>query len=175
MKQGILFLLLSLALLSGTICRSQNTTGFDEMIERMVKGTVPYISAEALNEEMQTTELYLLDTREREEFDTSHLPDAHWVGYKDLDEDYLKSIPLGATIVTYCSIGYRSEKVGMRLQSMGHQKVYNLYGGIFDWANKGYALASDTKTVHGYNKKWSKWLDPDSVDIVIQGPVVPID
>ena len=40
------------------------------------------------------------------------------------------------TIVLYCSIGYRSEKIGEKLVEMGYGHVFNLYGGIFEWVNR---------------------------------------
>ena len=65
------------------------------------------------------------------------------------------------TIVVYCSIGYRSEKIAEKLRRKGYT-VFNLYGGIFDWKNKGNtvvdSLGNTTEKVHAYNEAWSKWL-----------------
>jgi predicted sulfurtransferase len=59
-------------------------------------------------------------------------------------------------------VGYRSEKVGEKLQELGFQNVKNLYGGIFQWKNEGFevenSLSMPTDSVHTYNKRWSKWL-----------------
>ena len=40
-------------------------------------------------------------------------------------------------IIVYCSIGVRSEDIGEKLKELGYTKILNLYGGIFDWKNKG--------------------------------------
>jgi len=161
MRSIVVILILLLPLISA----AQNPDGFGGMIDRMVKGTVPYISSDGL-QSINDSEVYILDTREKEEYEVGHLPNAVYVGYKDLDDDYLTSIPKGATIVTYCSIGYRSEKVGLKLMSMGHDKVFNLKGGIFDWVNNGNQLEDGASSVHGYNKKWSKWVNPDKIQVV---------
>ena len=65
-------------------------------------------------------------------------------------------------IVVYCSIGYRSEKIGKKIKNLGFSRVYNLYGGIFEWSNRAYPLIDNQKKktikVHGYNQDWGKWL-----------------
>tara|TARA_B100000768_G_C11171243_1_gene328804 strand:+ start:178 stop:360 length:183 start_codon:yes stop_codon:yes gene_type:complete len=40
-------------------------------------------------------------------------------------------------IIVYCTIGYRSEKISEELKLKGYKYVYNLYGGIIQWVNKG--------------------------------------
>jgi predicted sulfurtransferase len=68
-----------------------------------------------------------------------------------------------ASVVVYCSVGYRSERVGEHLLAMGFKDVKNLYGGIFEWVNNGQAIVDRngkfTNQVHTYNKSWSKWLE----------------
>lgn len=39
--------------------------------------------------------------------------------------------------MVYCSVGYRSEKVGEQLQRAGYTQVRNLYGGLSEWMNAG--------------------------------------
>ncbi|HCQ29365.1 MAG TPA: rhodanese-like domain-containing protein, partial [Flavobacteriales bacterium] len=44
----------------------------------------------------------------------------------------------------------------------GYKNVFNLYGGIFDWKNKGFRVVDnqgkETEKVHPYNEKWGVWL-----------------
>ena len=44
----------------------------------------------------------------------------------------------------------------------GFTNVYNLNGSIFKWFNQGYKIVNSdgkrTDKIHGYNKKWSKWI-----------------
>ncbi|MCA6407991.1 MAG: rhodanese-like domain-containing protein, partial [Cytophagales bacterium] len=74
----------------------------------------------------------------------------------------LKKLPKNEKIIVYCSVGYRSERVGEKLQKLGYQNVYNIYGGIFEWKNEGMPVVNrqnqPTDSVHTYNKNWSKWL-----------------
>lgn len=134
---------------------------FAEMADQMAKGKVTDLTVDELKQVSAPTAV-LLDTRERNEFDVSHLADARWVGFKDFDLSRVDDLPKDAVIVTYCSVGYRSERIGEKLQKAGFQNVVNLKGGIFDWVNKGNSVVDGqgqpVKQVHGYDEKWGKWL-----------------
>ncbi|EAR00512.1 hypothetical protein FB2170_08404 [Maribacter sp. HTCC2170] len=123
--------------------------------------TVPYLeNSKAVNENGIT----FLDTREINEFETSHIKNAIWVGYDSFDSQIINdSVPDKTTpIVVYCSIGVRSEDIGEKLQEMGYSNVRNLYGGIFKWKNDGYPVFDqenkETEKVHAYDKLWGKLL-----------------
>ena len=95
--------------------------------------SIPYILP---SESMQLTEeVWFLDAREQEEYEVSHIPDALYIGFKDFSkEEVLKLIPnKEVSVVVYCSIGVRSEKIAKQLQLLGFKNVKNLYGGIFEW------------------------------------------
>jgi rhodanese-related sulfurtransferase len=103
----------------------------------------------------------LLDTREKEEYEVSHLDGARWVGYDDFSFDRVKDIPKDQTIIVYCSIGARSQDIGIKLKAEGFKEVYNLYGGIFHWVNERHPVYrgnEETNEVHAYNKIWGMWL-----------------
>jgi rhodanese-related sulfurtransferase len=134
-------------------CGQEKT--FDEKARSMVNETVPLI----MPEECQSDYIFL-DAREAEEYEVSHIKGAIPVGY---DEFSLEGVTLSRadTIVVYCSIGYRSEKIGEKLQEQGYDNVYNLYGGVFKWMNDGKPIYNDgkeTDRIHTYNKKWSQWV-----------------
>lgn len=106
----------------------------------------------------------LLDTREKEEFETSHLKNSIWVGHEDFNLSRVKSIlpEKDTPIVLYCSIGVRSEDIGEKLQKAGYTNVKNLHGGIFQWKNEGYPVydlaQKETQKVHAYSKFWGRLL-----------------
>lgn len=77
----------------------------------------------------------LLDVRTPAEFAVSHLRGARRV---DPDVPDLASLrlPQNARVVVYCSVGYRSAEIADRLRERGVTRVYNLLGGIFEWANE---------------------------------------
>lgn len=130
------------------------------MIGNTLQKTVPFISSTDLKNNYN--KYTILDSRELKEFKVSHLENSIWVGYDDFNiHNTIKKIKVDKPIVVYCSIGYRSEKIGEKLLHKGYT-VYNLYGGIFDWKNKKNTVVNDSETntnkVHCYNKEWSKWL-----------------
>ena len=136
---------------------------FDQTVAGLLNFSVPLIGVEEL--ESIQNEVIIFDAREKEEYETSHLPGAAYLGYQNFDPARLEGLSKDTTIVVYCSVGYRSEKIGERLQELGYHKVYNLYGSIFEWANTGKTLidsqGNKTRTVHTYNRKWSQWVRDD--------------
>ncbi|MCC7431231.1 rhodanese-like domain-containing protein [bacterium] len=109
----------------------------------------------------------LLDTRENEEFEVSHLENAIFVGYNNFSLDSLKNFSKTDTFVVYCSVGYRSSKIIEKMKNAGFKNVSNLYGGIFYWSNKGFPVfrnGKKTKKVHPYNKFWAKFLNEKTPD-----------
>ena len=64
--------------------------------------------------------------------------------------------------MVYCSLGVRSEDIAEKLKKAGYTAVFNLYGGIFEWKNKGFSVVDlqnkETQKVHAYSKNWGKWL-----------------
>ena len=137
---------------------------FDKEVEKTINFTVPTISVSELKKELN--EVYLFDTRSKEEFEVSYIPNAQYLGYWNFDKEALKDIPKDSKIVLYCSIGYRSEKMGEKMQKMGFSNVHNLYGSIFEWVNQGNEVVNENSTpvkkVHTYNRQWSEWVKEGS-------------
>lgn len=132
------------------------------LLEKFNTQEIPYIHAHTLYKNLES--YILLDTRELTEYNTSHIKNAILVGYNNFNtENILKNIPnKNQKIVVYCSVGIRSEKIGLQLKKFGYHNVYNLFGGIFEWKklnNTVYNYAEkETDSVHVFSKKWSKWL-----------------
>jgi rhodanese-related sulfurtransferase len=147
---------LLLALQFNTAC-SQMT--YDEKLESLYKKTVPLVKPS----EVKVSETaILLDTRSQQEYEVSHLPSARFLDYDRFKMKDVRDIPKDAEIIVYCSVGYRSEKIGEQLLENGYTNVRNIYGGIFQWKNDGREVLNannqPTDSVHTYNRKWSKWL-----------------
>jgi len=163
MKQiiGVLLSFLFTVPLSGQV----NNPKFKRKIDWLLRETVPFISVTELKD--KTDDYLLLDAREQEEFDVSRIRNAQHLGFDHPDFSILKEVDKSQAIVVYCSIGYRSEKIGEQLKSRGFTNVLNLYGSIFEWSNRGYPLCdaegNETKKVHTYNKRWAKWVDNPEV------------
>lgn len=132
---------------------------FEEMLDGLLKGSAPAIRARQLLE--REDGVVLLDARPKEEFDVAHLKDARRVGFDDFDPASVKDLPKDKPVVVYCSVGYRSEKIGEKLKALGFTNVSNLRGGIFDWYNLGlpvFNAEGETDRVHPYDKKWGRWV-----------------
>ena len=137
-------------------------TSIKELLNKHNDHSVPYIYVDELTK-LKTAPL-LLDTREVEEYNISHLEHAIHVGFKKFKISKTTSLPTDkdTMIVVYCSLGIRSEIIGKKLLADGYTSVYNLYGGIFEWTNKGQKVYSsnhqETPKVHAYSKPWESYL-----------------
>ncbi|WP_106790720.1 rhodanese-like domain-containing protein [Aquimarina sp. Aq78] len=152
--------ILSISLFFSIIASAQNS--LDELLHQYNNESIPYISVSTLKAIQDT--VLVFDAREKKEYQISHLKEAIHVGY-----DYFKiesitqqHISKDSHIVVYCSIGIRSEDISEQLKKAGYINVYNLYGGIFEWKNKGLPILNSkeelTDEVHTYSEEWSKWL-----------------
>ena len=104
----------------------------------------------------------VLDTREKEEFEVSHLTGAKWVGYDTFTLKNVEGLDKSKPILVYCTVGARSQDIGKKLQEAGFEQVFNLYGGIIQWSNESMPLESDghpTQRVHTNSKTWGMWLN----------------
>lgn len=158
-----ILLLITVLLIGTKSIIAQNPSDFDETCEKYISGTVPLVYSKELCRVINSPNVIILDAREENEYLISHLPKAQFIGFSNFGSKSLNSYQKTDTIYVYCSIGYRSEKIGEKIQKMGFNNVFNLYGGIFSWANLGYRIVDknneQTKAVHGYDKKWSKLLN----------------
>lgn len=119
-----------------------------------------------LNDENKAQPL-LIDTREKEEYDVSHLAGAIQMNPNEENFSALAALDKNTPIVVYCSVGYRSSKIAEKLTASGFTNVANLEGSIFTWANDGYPLAKGNDaaaTVHPYNKVWGMLLKKEYRD-----------
>ena len=150
----ILFVLMANSLFAQTTSKAYNT-----LLKAMYKNSVPTITVAELKTEKN---VLLLDTRERPEFEVSHLKNARWVGYDDFALSRVADIDKNTKIVVYCTVGVRSEKIGEKLLAAGFKNVRNLYGSIFEWKNQDNALYDTnqhpTERVHAYSRVWGVWL-----------------
>ncbi|WP_281986770.1 rhodanese-like domain-containing protein [Aquimarina aggregata] len=138
------------------------TTDLDKLLSKYNNESVPYISVNELKDIKD--QVVLLDAREKNEFDVSHIKNAKFVGYDHFKINTItkQNIPKDTKIVVYCSLGVRSEDISEKLKKAGYTNVLNLYGGIFEWKNKDYDVVDSeeksTEKVHVCSKEWSKWL-----------------
>lgn len=136
----------------------------DKLLSRYNSHSIPYISVEELKMIQNEGSVIILDAREMEEFEVSHLENAVFIGYTNFSEEKFSTLfkDKKTPIVVYCSLGIRSENISENLKKMGYENVRNLYGGIFEWKNQGFPVynsqGKETEKIHAYSRSWSKWL-----------------
>jgi rhodanese-related sulfurtransferase len=149
-------------LLSSQLIAQIKSPEYKQTIDSLYKKTVPLISIEELIK-IDIYNLYILDTREEDEFNVSHLKNARQVGNFWFDMRKVYDIPANATVVVYCSVGVRSEKIGEKLIAAGYKNVLNLYGGIFEWVNQNHPVYKQngvqTAEIHTYDNNWERWVE----------------
>ena len=137
----------------------------DELLKSHNEEGIPYVSVTEARMFQVNNEAILLDAREIEEFKVSKIPSASYIGYsKFSSEEATKTIKnKEQLIIVYCSIGIRSSTIAKKLKDLGFTNVKNLYGGIFEWKNKGFPIldedGEETEKVHVVSKMWGKYLE----------------
>lgn len=167
MKQFLFVILL----LNVFIVNAQNPEGFDSNCKKYITGSIPLVYPSQLYSVIKSPNTVVLDARGKSEFEVSHIYKAQYVGYEKFNINNIGEVSKSDSIYIYCSIGYRSEKIGEQLKKQGYKNVFNLYGGIFNWVNSGYKVIdkenNQTKNVHGYDKEWSKMLNSKKSSVVL--------
>lgn len=109
-------------------------------------------------------DVQIIDVREPDEFNASHLPGAINVPPETPDDELLSKVKADVPVIVYCSVGWRSSELAERLQAAGRTNVSNYAGSIFAWANAEQPLQSSAgtvKTVHPYDSHWGRYLKPE--------------
>lgn len=133
---------------------------YNKRLNFLLSGSVPFMEVSTLS--INPKRYIILDTRSEEEYEVSHIPGAIFTG-PNFKIETIENLDKSKPIVVYCSVGYRSEKYGEKLQNAGFDDVSNLYGGIFEWVNEGNEILagdklSKTDKVHTYNASWGKFV-----------------
>lgn len=133
---------------------------YSVVLKTLLSHTVPEIGVEELAD---LEHAVLLDSREPNEYKISRIAGARHVGFDHFDLKNLADLDRNTLVVVYCSVGYRSEKIAKKLLEVGFSRVYNLYGGIFEWVNEGFpvvdASGQPTNRVHAYSQTWGLFLN----------------
>ena len=84
--------------------------------------------------EMDTQEVIVLDVREQDEYDSSHIPRAVLLPVGTIDEDTAAEVipEKDSTVLVYCRSGNRSKTASSTLAELGYTNIYE-FGGINTW------------------------------------------
>ena len=106
----------------------------DESEPEEERTLTPQITTRQLQEALVAgRKLTLLDVREPQEWEITHLPGAKLIPLGDVPER-VNELDSADDIVVYCHHGQRSQRAINFLKKMGFNKLQNLAGGIDSWA-----------------------------------------
>lgn len=151
-------LLLTLLIVTPFFTNAQSIA-YKTLLSTLYDSDFPVVKPEQIED---LSNYQVLDTREKVEFDVSHLQNANWVGYDTFDIKKLEDLDKEKPVLVYCTVGARSQDIGKKLKEAGFKNVYNLYGGIIQWSNEELPLFHENKPtnkVHTYSKSWGIWLN----------------
>jgi rhodanese-related sulfurtransferase len=88
-------------------------------------------------EAWQAGEVTIVDVREQDEYDTTHVPGMQLLPMSEF-MDRVDELPDDPPLVLFCRSGNRSGQIADYLNATGeHGEVANLEGGILAWAAMG--------------------------------------
>ena len=126
----------------GNATRKGNIGGADGptsiiIAEKGEKTMYQQITAEEAKKIMDSGEEHIiLDTREQEEFDDGHIPNAILIPYTEIENKAEEMLPdKDKLILVYCRSGRRSKIAAESLAKLGYTNVKE-FGGIIDWPYK---------------------------------------
>lgn len=97
------------------------------------------ISPEQAKQMLDAGDAELVDVRETWEWMTARIPGATLIPMSELPQR-LGEIPSDRSVIVYCAVGQRSGAVVEALRQGGHQRAFNIAGGIVAWMNGQYPV-----------------------------------
>ena len=97
-------------------------------------GSYQQITQEEAKEMMDSQEVIILDVRERDEYDSGHIPGAVLLPVGSIDETTAAEVipDKDSTVLVYCRSGNRSKTASSALAELGYTNIYE-FGGISTW------------------------------------------
>ena len=106
----------------------------------LAKNEVQNVSVDDVSAMLKDKNKYfLLDVRTQEEYRGGFIENSILIPVTEL-ESRLSEIPSGKPIIVYCASGNRSKQAAQILVKNNFNPVYNMLGGITEWAKKGYPI-----------------------------------
>ncbi|MEW5959029.1 MAG: rhodanese-like domain-containing protein [Chloroflexota bacterium] len=95
------------------------------------------IDAATVEQLRQRNDVFILDVREVDEFNSSHIPGATLLPLGQIP-DRLDEVPRDKTVIAVCRSGNRSGQAADFLRQQGFDNVHNMEGGMNAWSQAGY-------------------------------------
>jgi rhodanese-related sulfurtransferase len=85
--------------------------------------------------------IILIDVRDKEEYETGHIPSAINISRGSLDFKVNLIIPdKNAKVIVYCGLDLRSPLATKSMNDLGYKKALNMIGGLNAWKEAGYPV-----------------------------------
>jgi len=111
--------------------------GFRELVAE-AKKKVTEISPTDAEQKTKSSDVVIVDVREKDEFDEGHIPDAVHMSRGTIELEVEDKFPnRSTTIICHCGGGGRSALAAESLQKMGYKNVRSMAGGFKAWKAAG--------------------------------------
>jgi phage shock protein E len=105
---------------------------------------VTNMNVSEFSEKISEPGIILLDVRTPAEFAEGFIEGAQLIDFQSGNfENEIASLDKNATYAVYCRSGNRSGQAVKVMHDAGFHNVYNLNGGVIDWANAGLPLVNN--------------------------------
>jgi rhodanese-related sulfurtransferase len=106
-------------------------------------GSAVNLGAAEFQAKTQEAGVVVLDVRTRGEFNEGHIANAVNIDFEsDTFLNEISKLDKSKTYAVYCRSGNRSGKAVSKMTNEKFISLYNLNGGIIDWAGAGYPLVT---------------------------------
>ncbi len=112
--------------------------GYADLVADAKKKITEISPTDAAAKAKSTDDAVIVDVREKDEFDESHIPDAVHMSRGMLELEVEDKFPdRNTTIICHCGGGGRSALAAESLQKMGYKNVRSMAGGFRAWKAAG--------------------------------------
>jgi len=118
---------------------------------------VQEITPQEAFEELQSSDAFLLDTREPHEYAEARIEGSKLIPPAMVASEIEAAVPdKSQRILIHCRSGARSAAAAETLMSMGYEDVVNISGGIIEWTEQGLPTNSDSSLTPEQRDRYSR-------------------
>jgi rhodanese-related sulfurtransferase len=114
------------------VAESVLTTAIQEELHNIPRGFYGILDIDQFNNQLKTTDVFLIDVRQPSEFRAGHIAGAVNFPLREL-ADHLDEIPKQQPVILYCSTGYRTGIGVMALHLLGYENVQGFPPSYVGW------------------------------------------
>ena len=112
--------------------------GFQDLVADAKKKITEISPTDAAAKAKSSSDVVIVDVREKDEFDESHITDAVHMSRGMVELEVEEKFPdRNTTIICHCGGGGRSALAAESLQKMGYKNVRSMAGGLKAWKAAG--------------------------------------